>query len=157
MLFLTRHSSTAIKQTSHHTMCLYNCMTCVHCCTDAIVWHAVVQIQLYDQCFCFSRNIAYTTPKTIYFHYLKNMFSGSKYPKNILLNSEIKWSSVYGMCTLLQNMCTFCTDAISTTLCWYKKHPNVETKHQQKLCFHAGIGGCASRAEQCFFFQILKI
>ena len=34
------------------------------------------------QCCFFSRNTGLVTPKIIYFHYLKNVLSGSKHPKN---------------------------------------------------------------------------
>ena len=40
-------------------------------------------------CFFFSRNIGWLTLKNIHFHYLQ-IFSGSKYPKNILFNFEKK-------------------------------------------------------------------
>ena len=41
-----------------------------------------------QQCSLFSRNIVYVTPQIIYFHHMKNIFSGSKHPKNILFNFE---------------------------------------------------------------------
>ena len=37
------------------------------------------------QCFLFSRNNVKVTPKIICFHHLKNIFSGSKYPKKIVI------------------------------------------------------------------------
>ena len=37
------------------------------------------------QCFFLSRNIGLLTPKINYFYYLKNIFSGSKYPKKYLI------------------------------------------------------------------------
>ena len=44
-----------------------------------------------QQCFSYSRNISYeVTLEIIHFHYLKNVFSGSKYPKIILFNFENK-------------------------------------------------------------------
>ena len=43
----------------------------------------------YDvQCFIFSRNIGWVTPKINYFNYLKKILSGSKYPENILFRFE---------------------------------------------------------------------
>ena len=53
-----------------------------------------------DQCGRFSRNIAYVTPKIIHFYYQKNMFVGSKYPKNKLHIFEKKFTGD-DACTML--------------------------------------------------------
>ena len=45
-------------------------------------------------CFFFSRIIGYLTPKIIYFHCLKKIFSGSKYPKLVLFNFEKRSTAV---------------------------------------------------------------
>ena len=50
------------------------------------------------RCFFYRRNIAQVTPKIIYFYYLIKIFSGSKYPKNVLFNFEKR--STDGYCTV---------------------------------------------------------
>ena len=47
------------------------------------------------QCFLFSRYIGWVTLKINYFHYLKKVLFGSKYPTNIVFNFENRSTGTY--------------------------------------------------------------
>ena len=54
--------------------------------------------------FCFSRNIGYVTPKNIYFHYERVLFTGSKYTGIYLLNFGYKITGVQAMGAMNKRM-----------------------------------------------------
>ena len=81
------------KKFTGHTVCrLFLSSTQLELLPQILVQFAALFLKhpgrRFVQCFLFSRIIGQVTPKINYFYYLKKLFSGSKYPTNILFYFE---------------------------------------------------------------------